>query len=285
MAWCWHLHVKAQLIVLLEYNALITLGTKTFPDMLSFLHYIHNGGHSSQWQNTQTHLLDLSLLPLCCCKALNTLFTPAIFLKLSSSISQEPRGVRLWLCLPFLPGKKGWTMICLGETPFPTRPPLRTEQLLYTDGKTAFPPVTLLDSDISCFSSCFPGDGFLSEYHQMVLREDGCLIVQRALQTQPEFSAERELLWLKSRAAVIYISQALGHQYQHSSSLLSKLRSLREKKNIIILNMHQNYLLFQRILLSPLGSSWVFKLPWKQAEEAWALLLALRKVPLSLSID
>lgn len=28
--------------------------------------------------------------------------------------------------------------------------------------------------------------------------------------------------------------------------------------------MHQNYLFSQRILLSPLGSSWVFKLHWKQ---------------------
>jgi len=115
-------------------------------------------------------MLTLSLLPLCCwLPQVTVLLTPTVLLKLNLPISQQPLGERLRLCLPFL-----------------AKPPLRTEQLLCTDGKTAFPPVTLLYIDFFIFSAGLQEKA--SHQWEPVLKEGGWFIIQRALQTQPYFS-------------------------------------------------------------------------------------------------
>lgn len=120
----------------------------------------------------------------------------------------------------------------------------------------------ILYIDCFLFSQPFPGRWLLTRGKQCWEKMAGLLFKELCKQ-----SPNSQLVWAVvievKRAAVTYISQALGHEHLNSA-LLSKLPGPREKKNIIILNMHQNYFFFQCLLLPPLGSSWVFKLHWQQ---------------------
>lgn len=156
---------------------------KKIPDLLSLLHYICNWGCSILWQYTQICVLDLPLLLPCCWLLQVTGLTASYsYYSFKSQLTYITRTTwrKALTVLPFPAWQKGLTVFHLGETPFPARLPLRTEQLLCTDGKTAF-----LQS--SRYTLIFPAVlwDMASHQRETALREDGWFIVQRALQTEP----------------------------------------------------------------------------------------------------